>query len=45
MATTQVFLNFSKSEAYCYADAILPFLTIEPRPVLSGIHLQNPLFG
>lgn len=45
MATMQVVLNFSENEAHCYAVVVLPSLTTEPPPVLSGIHLQKPLFG
>lgn len=38
MAITQVFRNFSESEAHCHAVVVLPSLTKEPPPVLGGIH-------
>ena len=38
-------LNFSESAAHYYATVVLCSLTIEPPPVLGGIHLQKPLFG
>lgn len=45
MASTSVSLNFWERKAHCYAVAVLPSLTAEPRSILGGIYLQKPLFG